>query len=233
MLPTHCGQETDLGKICIPFSSTSVERYFLIQVLRYSQFQSLQATLRGRKGLYCQCHAQVDLKLGEVRAQGGCQVPSRAPCNPGASTEEHKCLGPNLWVSVQNPLWLQKKVILQGLRQGQLGHEEKALSAKQLPNGTAAEMLQTARAVGQGKEGLVERLVHLKGRRGDVSLGTRNRHTSLSQTEEPWRHRWSFPGYWCGTTLPERVRILFSSAAPAQSDGSLLWVISDTMGRTS
>ena len=70
--------------------------------------------------------------------------------------------GPRCWVSVQNPLWLQKQVVLQGLRQGQQRYEGKALSAKRFPDGTAAEMLQTAGRVGQGEEGPVESLVHLK-----------------------------------------------------------------------
>ena len=63
---------------------------------------------------------------------------------------------------MQNTFWLQKEIILQGLRQWEQGYEVKAIFAKQFPDGTAAEMLQTTRGVGQRKEGLVERLLHLK-----------------------------------------------------------------------
>lgn len=46
----------------------------------------------------------------------------------------------------------------------------KALFAKPFANGTAAEMLQTAGAVGHGKERLVERPVHLERKAGERQL---------------------------------------------------------------
>lgn len=46
----------------------------------------------------------------------------------------------------------------------------KALFAKPFANGTAAEMLQTAGAVGHGKERLVERPVHLERKAGEHQL---------------------------------------------------------------
>lgn len=45
-----------------------------------------------------------------------------------------------------------------------MGHKVEALLAEEFSDGTAAEVLQAARGVCQGEEGLVERLVRLEGK---------------------------------------------------------------------
>lgn len=112
----------------------------------------------------------------------GRPLPAPQPPPPQKSTS---VLVQMLWVSVQNPLWLQEEEILQGRGQGQEGHEAEALPAEHLPNGASAKMLQGARGVGQGQEGLVESLVHLKRRWGDFSPRTWYRQSPFSSREIP------------------------------------------------
>lgn len=73
---------------------------------------------------------------------------------------------------------------MQGRRHGQPGDEAEALFAKPPANGTAAQVLQTARGARQGEERLVEGPVRLQGQRGGISLSTRRPHTSCSGPEE-------------------------------------------------
>lgn len=95
------------------------------------------------------------------RPQGASSTPSLPGGQPGNWGE-----GPGLWFSgssAQNALWLQEQVILQESRQGEQGDEAAAPPAQRLANGTAAQVLQAARALGQGQEGLVEGGVLLEG----------------------------------------------------------------------
>lgn len=72
---------------------------------------------------------------------------------------------------MQNTLWLQKEIILQGLRHGRQGYEVEALSAQPSANGAAAQMLQAARGARQGQQGRVEGPVRLRGRGVSLCVG--------------------------------------------------------------
>lgn len=107
-------------------NSASVVKDSLIPALRRSQSRSSQATEK-----------DFDEPLGggapgsprEGRAPLSAPPRGGATAGTGAS-EGTAASAPALWSSVQNTFWLQKEVTLQGLGQGQQGHEAKALLAK-------------------------------------------------------------------------------------------------------
>lgn len=105
---THRVQETSPGETGL----ASVERHFLMQILGRSQLAFLPAACEVVRALI------VPVSPGEPRLRQVCAPTGPVQAALTAQPQRRPRTSPCARVSVQNPLWLQQKVAVQGLGQG-------------------------------------------------------------------------------------------------------------------